>query len=431
MPDSIKAIVSAAGVLKHVVLSPAIDLMLDGLEVSDGPVDHGGGISTGSVTLKTDLSKSPIPGFDFALSLPPVLRPAPYKLKLEATSFQFWLVLADQGQATFIFKFVKGIPGMALTGAALKVEADGSVSLGPLPAGDPKSAPYLVSRGGEAGDALGPALLISGSAAEPASLRFTPDTDSTKGVIALGLEPRTVMFGTSRIGFDIPSVIIDDSDEAKGPGDGAPALDPPLPAIAADTPAWRGILVRQLDFYLPSDIPLFGGQPIKGYFAIPTGHGGVELVVETKVGARPAAGDQPARLGYSIRIECIDPTATGLSGLVPTLISATMELPLDGAMADFADGGGNRGITFAAGKPVRATATFARDPVNAADKFKIAIGVAAQGPEGLVSVTSNAMGGPKIFNTAAALATALIADKDVDLRTIAGPIKLRNCITGN
>src|ERR1700730_12328109 len=166
MPDSIKAIVSAAGVLKHVILSPAIDLMLDGLEVSDGPVDHGGGISTGSVTLKTDLSKSPIPGFDFALTLPPVLRPAPYKLKLEATSFQFWLVLADQGQATFIFKFVKGIPGMALTGAALKVEADGSVSLGPLPAGDPKSAPYLVSRGGEAGGALGAALLISGAGAE-------------------------------------------------------------------------------------------------------------------------------------------------------------------------------------------------------------------------------------------------------------------------
>ena len=29
-----------------------------------------------------------------------------------------------------------------------------------------------------------------------------------------------------------------------------------------------------------------------------------------------------ARLGYSIRIECIDPTASGLSGLVPTLILA-------------------------------------------------------------------------------------------------------------
>ena len=420
MADSIKTILSAVGVLKHVILTPEIDLLLSGLEVSDGPVDQGGGISTGSVKLKTDLSKSPIPGFDFALTLPPVLKPAPYKLKLEATSFQFWLVLAAQGQATFIFKFVNGVPGMALTGAALKVEADGSVSLDPLPAGDPKSAPYLVSRGGEAGDVLGPALLISGSAAEPASLRFTPDTNSTKGVIALGLEPRTVVFGTSKIGFDCPAIIIDDSEDAKGPGDGAPTLDPPLPVIAADTPAWRGILVRDLDFYLPSDIPLFGGRPIKGYFAIPTGHGGVELVVETTTPARPAAGDQPARLGYSIRIECIDPTATGLSGLVPTLISASMELPLDGSKGDFADGGGNRSIAFAAGKPVKATATFARDPVNAADKFKIAVGVAAQGPEGLISVTSNGAGGPKIFNTAAALATALIADKNVDRKAKVG-----------
>src|SRR5262249_7617856 len=161
----------------HVILSPEIDLLLTGLEISDGPVDRGGGISTGSVTLNPAFSKSPLPGFDFALTLPPVIKPAPYKLRLEATAFQFWLVLADQGQGSFIFKFVKGVPGMALTGAAPKVEADGSVSLEALPAGDPKAAPYLVSRGGEAGDALGPALLVSGSAAEPASLRFTPDTD--------------------------------------------------------------------------------------------------------------------------------------------------------------------------------------------------------------------------------------------------------------
>ena len=161
-------------------------------------------------------------------------------------------------------------------------------------------------------------------------------------------------------------------EEAKGPGEGAPALDPPLSAISADTPAWRGILTRELDFYLPTEVPLFGGQPIKRYFAIPLGKGGVELVIETNVPSRPAIDDQPKRPGYSIRIECVDPTASGLSGLVPTLISASMELPLDGAKGDFiSEGGSNHSLTFAAGKSVRATATFARDPVNAVDKFKI------------------------------------------------------------
>lgn len=145
-----------------------------------------------AVQLKNNFSKSPIPGFDFALAAPPGPQPAPYKVKMDATSFQFWLVLADQGQASFIFKFVRGVPGMALTGATRVVNADGSVSLVALPAGDPDFAPYLVSRGGEPGDALGPALLVSGSESVPASLRFTPDTDSTEGVVALGLEPRAM-----------------------------------------------------------------------------------------------------------------------------------------------------------------------------------------------------------------------------------------------
>jgi hypothetical protein len=417
MADSVKDVLAAAGVLQHVILPQEISLILAGLQVDSAEV--AGEIQTGLVSLITNLSKSPIPGFDFALTLPPGAKPAPYKLKLGPTSFQFWLLLADQGQATFVFKFVRGVPGLVLTGAALTTAADGSVSLDPLPAGDPKAAPSLVSRGGEAGDALGPALLIAGSGAEAASLRFTPDTDSTKGVVAFGLEPRTVVFGSSNIGFDCPAVIIDDSEEDKGPGDGAPALDPPLAVIDADTPAWRGLLAREIDFYLPAAVPLFGGHPIKGYFAIPFGHGGVELVVETKVPARAAAGDQPGRPGWSIRIECVDPTAGGLSGLLPTLISAGMELPLDGAADHFA-GGGDQTVTFAAGKPVTATATFARDPVNAPDKIKIAIGVAAQGQEGLVSVTSNGFGGAKIFNTAAALATALIADKDVERKAKVG-----------
>ena len=69
------------------------------------------------------------------------------------------------------------------------------------------------------------------------------------------------------------------------------------------------------------------------------------------------------------------------------------------------------------------TATFARDPVNAPDKFKIALSVAAQGQDGLVSVRSDTMGGAKIFNTVAAMATALIADKDIERKAAVGDAK--------
>ena len=428
MANSIKQILASSGVLAHVILSREIDHLLSALEAADDPVNRGGGIFTGDAILKDDLSKSPIPGFDFALTLPTgMVQSAPYKIKFtpEAgpTSFEFWLQIADQGQARMVFKFVGGVPGLVLTGATKTIKSDGSVSLKALPADNPKHTPILVSRSSEAGSALGPALLIFGSASEPASIRFTPDIDSTEGVVAFGLEPSTVVFGSSGIGFDCPALIIDDSEVAKAEGSGVPSLDPPLAAIQADTESWRGILARKLDFYLPADVPLFGGHPIKGYLAIERS-GGANLVIESNVPARPATQERPHRPGYSIRIECLDQAAKGLSGLVPTLISATMELPLSGAQAGFEDtGGSNQNITFVAGKPVLLTATFARDPVNEPGKFKIAIGVAAQGQDGLVSVKSDTMGGAKIFNTAAAAATALIADKDIKSEADVGDTK--------
>lgn len=419
MGISIKDVLDGSGVLQEVVCSREVEALLSALEPT-GPTDiPPDGILHGTVRLTQDLSQSPLPGFDFALALPSgVVDPAPFKLSLEPpdqpTSFKFWLVLAEQGQARWVFKFVNAVPGLALTGASRVVTVDGDVHLEALPQADPKHTPVLVSRAAQAGVALGPALLVSGSAGSPAHFRFTPDTSELSGIVAFGLEPSTVVFGDSKVGFDLPALVIDDSEEAAAAGTGAPALDPPLAGIAADTPAWRGLLARQLDIYLPAEVPFFGGRPIKGYLAIPTGSGGVELVVETRVQRRPATAQHAAHPAYTVRIECIDPTARGLSGLLPTCITATMELPLDGAHASFQQQSGpSRELVFGAGKPVRVSATLARDPVNAPGDFRLAIGVAAQGPDGIASVTSTSMSGAKIFNTTAALATALIAEKDL------------------
>jgi hypothetical protein len=414
--DSIKTILQKRGILKQVVLPLEIDALLSLLEPDVEPQEPVEGILLGDVRLTDNLSKSPLPGLDLALTAPTsLIKTAPFKLKLEDSAFKFWLVFAKQGQARAAFKLLDKLPGLAFTGAAKKTSPDGREGLEALPAGDPKRAPLIVSRSGEAGAELGPAMLISGAAGRPASMRFTPDTDSTEGVTAFGFEPPTVVFGGSSIGIECPAFILDDSAEA--PPDnlhGAPGLDPPLPKIAADSAAWRGFLARELKFYLPRDLPIFGGRPIRGYFALPFGPGGANLTVETRVPATEGSPGQPARLGYSVRIECLDQTATGFAGLVPTLISASLELPLDGASASFSDNSGTgRTLAFAAGKPVRVTATLSRDPVNAPGELKASIGVAAQGPDGILSVTSNGMGGAKIFNTVAALATALIADDNL------------------
>lgn len=417
MTRSIKTLLAERGVLDHVILPPDIEALLTALETTGDPVDEGGGISTGSVRLAQDLSQSPLPGCDFALTLPTgVVDPAPYKLKLDPplapTSFHFWLVLARQDQLLFAFQFVDLLPGLALRGAERKAEADGTVTLAALKTNDPRHKPVLVSRSPEAGAELGPALLVSGTASEPAHMRFTPDTDSTRGIVAFGLEPSTVLFGDSQIGFDCPTIVIDDSEDAFAPGQGAPALDPPLAEIRADQPAWRGLLARQVDFYLPASIPFVGGRPIQGYVAIPLGSGSPELVIETKLPPQAAAPGKPARPGVALRIECLDPAARGLSGLAPTLIAARIDLPLDGAQTKVP---GTGPITFAAGKPVRLTVTLARDVAHAG-AFKVITALTAQGQNGLLSVTSregDGFGAPKAFNLAAAMATAVIADQNI------------------
>ncbi len=412
---SVRSLLQEKGVLGHVVLPGEINALLSILDPVGPPTAHGGGIFTGSVDIDVDQNKSPIPGFDFQLALPTdQLGSVPFKLLLEPeqnpTSFKFWLILSEEDRIHAVFRFVERLPGLALTGATLVTDpATGRSSL--VSTGKP---PILVSRADEAASQLAPSLLVFGSEAQPASIRFTPDTSSTEGIVTAGFEPAAVVFGSSGIGFHCPTFIIDDSGRDKGPGDGAPGLDPPLAHIDADDKAWRGLLARQLDFYLPPDVPVFGGQPIKGYFAIPTGPGGIRLVVETRVPPRPATGQASAVPGFSARIECIDPTATGLSGLTPTLISASVDLPVNNRSLPLEQLGS---LTFLAGEPVRATATFARDPVNDPGSMRLALGLSATGPAGLVTVRTDDGAGvlepAKLFNTAAATATSLIANGDV------------------
>jgi hypothetical protein len=231
MAESLHQFLERSGVLQHVILSPALQAMLGALVSDDLPAAlPAGGIVSGRVLLDDNLSQSPLPGLDLALALPTELvEPAPFKLQLTPaaapTSFLCWIVLREQGQARLGFKFIEQVPG---------------------------ARPMLVSRSDQPGAALGPALLVEGPAGGLARVRFTPDTDPTPGIVAFGLEPPTVMFGGSGVGFRCPAIVIDDSEQHAAPGAGAPALDPPLAALPADAPAWRGLLARELTFYLPA-----------------------------------------------------------------------------------------------------------------------------------------------------------------------------------
>ena len=405
-------------VLKRVVIPAGVDVLLRAFE-PDGALAEAGAITTGAVKLVGDLGSSPIPGFDFGLTLPTgIVNPAPFKLFIDPVgapdSFKLWINLAEQGQLRLGFQLIDAIPGLAMSVATRVLGAGGTETLQPVAGAKPILAPHT----SDPGAALGPALQIRGSATEPASIHVTPDTLTDDGVIELAFkssldgpgqqgmnfDPVPVVFGSSGIGFFSSGIVLDDSGTLAASGHGAPGLVPPLAAIPADTPVWRGILSRELDFFLPASVPFVGGRPIRGYAAIANG-AAPELVVETSV---PAGVDgAPPPFGYGVRIECRDPSARGLAGLLPTLIQATVDFPLDPQVS--LPGGG--ALPVESHKPLRIVVSLARDPVQAADAFTLTVAATSAGSEGLVAVRSKAGEPiPKSFNMAAALVTSLMAN---------------------
>lgn len=407
MAGNLREMLEHMGVLASVALPAEIDMLLKTLMAVRGPDKLEGDWYAGDLEIDGNLGESPIPGFNLSLTVPTdVVEAAPFRLMLERSpaaapgtapdSFRLWIVLAKQGQACLGFKFIERLPGLGMQGAMKKETAEGT-RLEPTGV-----KPILVSRSGTPGAELGPAILITGGPSKPATLRLVPDTSSEEGVFSIGLEPETVVFGDTGIGFTCPAFTIDDSTEHSAPGKGVPGLDPPKEKIDADDPAWRGLLARQLDFYLPADLPFFGGRPISAYVAIPR-DAGPQVVIETRVPAQASTDGKPGRPGYSVRIECIDPGARGLSGLMPTLIRASMQLPLDRAQEV---AGGT--VEFAAGKPVQLALGLAREP--ASDTARISFAIFGQGSKGIVSLASTSANAAKYFNIAAAMATSLIAD---------------------
>ena len=97
--------------------------------------------------------------------------------------------------------------------------------------------------------------------------------------------------------------------------------------------------------------------------------------------AHPGARCAPRVL--SVRIECHrSRRRSGLSGLVPTLIAATHGAPARRRAASFAEqGGADRSITFAAGKPVKAHRDVGARPRQRPGRDEVVVGVACAGPE--------------------------------------------------
>lgn len=378
----------AEPLVPRVVFSPVVDTLLRAMQIAS-PASVGPDGESGTVTIAVVENALGL----FALNLVPpgIADPRPYLLTSTGepgapAGFRLAVSLSD-GPAKPLFSLLEALPSRALTSAVRVVDADTET---------------LVADGGSVhltGTDL--FLVVEGVAGGTASLTLSPNRQAPDDVVTLAVSPPTVLLGSTGFGFEFTHCLVIDLADDAAPPSGAQVDRVAIPT-PADAPGWRGIAVNQGRLYLPAGVPFLGGHAVDAVLQLglpPTP--GVALVVDAEV---PPHGDRPA---IHVHVECLDPTATDLGALVPTLVEAVMDLPLKGRTENF-----GQPVTFGGGTPVRARLRYARTP-GAGTTSEVSLALESQGPDGLLKVdSSDGSLGAKAFVTAATLATALIADRE-------------------
>jgi hypothetical protein len=236
------------------------------------------------------------------------------------------------------------------------------------------------------------AVRIRGTATEPAELRLVPSTgsDQQDGIVSISPQPASVCFGDTGFGIDLANgFVVDDSTTVS---DGPAAAD------------WTGVALRSARLFIPRGVPLIGGIAVPVSFALGQ-PGGLEATTSFQLAA---SGRRPA---IDVRLEWHDPAASVLTDALPTLLDLTTTLPVRGSDSGDVPGGGS--VTFGGGAPLILHARFTRDLRVTPPRMNVAVSVEGAGEDGLVRVDGSS-GPGKVFVTAAALATALVADSQLE-----------------
>jgi hypothetical protein len=383
--------------LPRIVLNDAVRALLDAMQVPggrDGDPEQGSDLTfaAGARPLGVlDLNLVPPAGqLNYVLS---------YEGDAAKTGFRVAVQLSDEAQLRPLFTLLEKAPGLGLKAAEHHADDD-QEWLEP-------AADTTVRLAG-----AGVVLVVKGRVGEEATVTLSPGLAPPDGLLVLSLQPSTTLLPGGTFGLELAQgVAFDDTTDAAPPG--RTVVDGQLVDTAADQPAWRGIAARQARLYLPKGVPFLGGHAVDAYVEVGISPSpGLDMAVSTRV---PPHDGRP---GIDVLIECRDPTASGLAGFVPTLVELAMELPLDGRRESF-DAGDPRTITFAAGRPVIARARFARDLLASGDPpsapvVRLSLALEAQGPQGILSISSENGGtGARAAVAAAALVTALVADQNL------------------
>lgn len=376
------------GLMGRVIVGTDLRALLEAMEIESSD-ETTPALEIGK--LRVTAAGKPLGVFDLSLGSP--ISNVPFRLELEGgtppTLFRLFVQLSAAQPAAPRFDFIERLPGHGLKAAVVRAE-HGEEWL--------ESAAGIVRISG-----AGCSLLVRGAEGEPASLTLTPALGGPEGIVALKLEPKAALLGNSGFGVELDELVFDSSATAKSPGttliDGRPEITP------ADSEVWRGIVARKARLFLPANVPLLGRHAVDAYLAIGSEPPGTDFRVATTVPARDG------RPEIKVRIEYRDPTATGLGGFLPTLVEASMTLPLDGRNEPFRGGS----IKLLAGKPLIARARFERRPGLSPPQVRLTLGLEAQGENRIVTIEADGGGvGERAAVGAGMLATAMIAQGVVD-----------------
>lgn len=357
-----------AGALDGIALPEAVDVLLGGLQIIGDP--NTVEATSGAVSVPL------FPGM--SLDLPAGTNHSFLMSVSQGNGFRLWLQLG----ANTRFDLDGGVPGLV----PAKVEESGS---------------SVTLKVDEMGDALaivpgadGLALLVEGRA-PVAILRLVPALGELDGLVKLCLSPAAALIGDTGFGIEAPEGIVIDQSPTKAlawSGNGT--------APASADPAWQGLVIPDLLFHLPADMPVFGGFRVGGRLEI--GQSPATGIALTIIAQAKPHGDLPP---LDVRIECMDPAASGLGALAPTLVEVAMKLPeqlnIDGSVLKVGD-------------PLVVRARYIRDPTAPASETLLTVVIEGQGSGGLASIeASKADTTARSFVAAGAFATAIIATKNV------------------
>ncbi|MFG2668387.1 hypothetical protein ACGFY6_29645 [Streptomyces sp. NPDC048387] len=239
------------------------------------------------------------------------------------------------------------------------------------------------------------AVRIEGSAGQAARQGIVALDAAKQGMLTVGTAPTAFLLGGQGFGLHLPGGLTVDSSTVLAP--------PPVTAGTGGsppsaTPEWQGIAIRGAELFLPETTPLVGAGPIPVELdlGMPAGlYGRTEAHI-------PADGSRPA---FDATIVWDDPGATSLASALPAMIEIRTSWSLDKAPGPAAVGT----IELLGGRPLRVTGRFTRR--SGTSDFDFGLVVEAGGDQGLLSVRGQNTAG-KVVVTAAALATAFMADAD-------------------